>query len=149
MHLFQYHHNKHRTQRRGVAIIMVIAFYAVAVAMVGVWVRSALDHQQQVRRWHEKTQATWLAEAGMRRAVARISYDEHYAGERWLIESAKLGGQFSADVLIQIEPVEEIPNLIRIIATAHYPAGEQKRTQSTMTLKYSLPTKTETTGESS
>jgi len=124
-----------RAPRRGVAIIMVIAFYAVAVAMMGVWVRSALSHQQQVRRWHEKTQATWLAEAGVRRAVARISSDEEYSGERWQIESTEIGGDHAAEVVLRIEPVEGTLGLVRITATAHYPAGQKKRVQSSKILE--------------
>jgi len=38
-------------QRRGVTIILVIAFYAIAVTLLGVWIRAVLAHRQQVIRW--------------------------------------------------------------------------------------------------
>ncbi len=145
----QHRRRKARVPRQGVAIIMVIAFYAVAIALIGVWVRSALDHQQQARRWHEKTQVNWLAEAGVRRAVAIISNDKNYTGERWLIESAEIGGDHAAEIVIRVESVEGTRNARQIIATAHYPPGQQKRVQSTKTLEFSLPTITELSGESS
>ena len=167
---------RRRTQRRGVAIIMVIAFYAIAVTMIGVWVRSALGHQRQVRRWHEKTQATWLAEAGVRRAAARISKDSEFTGERWQIEAAELGGRFAAEVVIRIEhigsldrkddPSREPTSQFRIIATARYPANptdeqqrpanrqrrpanRQQRVQTTKAVVFTLPETTDRSGESS
>lgn len=137
---------RRRTERRGITIIMVIAFYAIAIAMIGLWVRSAFDRQQQVRLWQEKTQAAVLAEAGVRRAVALLDRDEKYAGELWAIEAEELASVTAAQVLIEIEhlaaqdadsqlPPDEQPR-IRITAIASLPPGENKRVQHTKTIEY-------------
>lgn len=145
------HVRKVRNLRRGVTTIPVIAFYGVALTLVGTWVHSALDHQQLVRRWHEKTQAVWLADAGLRRAIARVEADSAYDGERWQITAAQLGSLFDAEVEIQVKPLpqsdpsENDSDQVEIIAIARYPAGAAKRAQATKTTTYRMPVPTDQT----
>ncbi len=153
------HRRIRRCDRRGLTIIMVIAFYAIAVAMIGVWVRSALDRQQQVRRWHEKTQAVWLAESGVRRAVAQLTIANGYEGELWEISATELAGNHAAEVLITIErePAKSgVENestaaysQVTISATADYPAGDSKRVQHTKTTEHRISAIPTDSGESS
>lgn len=145
-----------RNKRSGLAIIMVIAFFAIAVAMIGVWVRSSLDTRQRVRRWHEKTQAVWLADAGVRRAMARIALDSEYRGEVWSIPAEEIGGKWPADVVIRVEPAskrtaknDSATKRVEITATAKYPAGLDKRVQHTSSTLFRLKMSDDKIGESS
>lgn len=149
-----------RHPRQGFAIIMVIAFYAISVALIGVWVRSAISRQQQVKRWQEKTQVTWLAEAGLRRAVARLAVDSAYAGEVWQIEGDDLGTDSPAEVEIRIDPLPQAaddetsntastPERVTIVAIARYPANQPTRAQQTKTARFRKPALIATSGESS
>jgi len=126
-----------RNPRRGVAILLVIAFYAVAITLFGVWIRAALSQQRQARLGHEKTQAIWLADAGIRRAAARLATDADYAGERWQIGAEQLGGNHAAEVEIRIEAIEPAgeDNRIRIVAIAQLPAGTSHQVERNQSRK--------------
>ena len=110
-------------RRHGVTIIIVIALFAVAMTMIGVWTRSALGHRRQMHRWHQRVQATWLADAGLRRAAARLAREgDLYKGELWQIDAESLSGQAAAEVAIRIEPTDDADR-VRIVATADYFSG--------------------------
>lgn len=136
------------SDRRGLTIIAVIAFYAIAMAMIGVWVQSAIDRHQQSRQWHEKAQAIWLSDAGVRRAIAHLARQQDYEGEVWQIDAEQLGGPESATVAIKVEAAET-DEPITVTATAVYPAGSKKRVQHTKSLEYRVPDTNKPSGESS
>ena len=138
-----------RKARRGVTIIIVLAFFAIAIALLGVWIRTALTQRRQLQRWHQRCQATWLADAGLRRAAARIAgAGAAYEGERWHIGARSLGGKEAAEVAIRIEnmtdpdstgdPSEATSRRVRIVATADYPAGPRRRVRFTKTTEIIL-----------
>jgi Tfp pilus assembly protein PilX len=138
-----------RNARRGVTIIIVLAFFAIAITMLGVWVRAALTQRRQMQRWHQRAQATWLADAGVRRAAARLAGEgTAYQGERWYIGAGSLGGEEDAEVAIRIEhgtdsgftedPTGESSRRVRIVATADYPAGPRRRVRFTKTTEIIL-----------
>jgi len=137
-----------RSPRRGVAIIAVIALYAVAITMIGAWIHTALSHQRQARLRHEKMQTTWLADAGLRRAAAQLIKDSSYRGEHWMIESDQLGGKHAAAVEIRIEaipPASEETELdnesavrVRIVATAELPPGTGRHARHTKSTEVDL-----------
>jgi len=150
---------KVKTSRKGGAIIVVIAFYAIAITMMGVWIRSALTHQRQISRWQQRTQTVWLAESGVRRAAARIAEDAHYEGETWHISASELGGRNAAEVVIVVEQVknEEGPEvkvdqsktLVRITATATYPFDSQQKNRITKTIIINPPGTSDQSGATS
>ena len=137
-----------RSQRQGTTIIVVIAFYAVAVTLFAVWIRTTLSHQRQARFWHEKVQATWLADAGMRRAAARLTIDPDYSGEHWQIEADQLGSNQAAAVEIRIEKIESpsetiklvdgTANRVRIVTIAELPVGNNRHVRRTKSTEISL-----------
>lgn len=147
------HQQKVRRDRLGASIIIVIAFYAIAMTMIGIWMRSALRQHQVVRRWHEKTQALWLAEAGVGRAVARLQADRDYRGERWQIAANQLDDRLAAEVEIRVEAEKDANEIMvtgfRIVAVARLPAGDLTRAQATKTTDYRLSPAGEVPGESS
>lgn len=138
---------RNRPVRHGLTMIILIAFFAVSTTMLSVWLRSAVDHRRQMVRWHRRSQASWLADAGVRRAAARLLREgSEYQGEHWRIDSAELGGRFAAEVVIRIEFDDQIDEIVaeptkrlRIIATADYPADSELRARSTKSVAFQLP----------
>jgi len=129
-----------RNPRHAVTIIVVIAFYAIAVAMFGSWIRSTLGHQKQARHWHEKSQATWLADAGLRRAAAQLTSNTNYTGEQWQIEADQLGGKHTAAIQIRVEAVKESNGQFQISATAEYPAEKLQHARITKSTNFEIAT---------
>ena len=138
-----------RKARRGVTIIIVLAFFAIAITLLGVWIRTALTQRRQLQRWHQRCQATWLADSGLRRATARIAdAGTAYQGERWHIGARSLGGKEAAEVAIRVESMIDFDSngeptglssrRVRITATADYPAGPQRRARFTKTTEIIL-----------
>ena len=90
--------------RRGIAAIIVIAVLAMTMAFAGVWARRIVMERRAARRAEEQQQARWLAEAGVRRAAARLSADPASAGETWLIAAAEIDRPSPAEIEIVVEP---------------------------------------------
>ena len=107
--------------QRGFATIAIIAVLAILMMLAGVWTRTAARQARQMRRQEERAQAQWLAEAGVRRAAARLARDAAYTGEDWLIDAEELGRQHDAEVAIEVAPAEAAPGELRLIAKARYP----------------------------
>lgn len=127
-------------QRRGIAVIIIIAVLAMTMAFAGVWARRIVMEQRAARRAEEQQQARWLAEAGVRRAAARLSADPAYAGETWLIDAAEIDRPSPAEVEIVVEPGASATTVATLIAKARYPRGEP-RVRSTKTIKFTPPTR--------
>lgn len=136
------------THRRGGTIIIVIAFFAVAMALLASWVQSALTHQRQVRRWHQESQVVCLAESGVRRAVAQLAKDQNYRSEEWIIEADSLGGIHTAEVSILVEPIEgsdsseqteeEVASSVQITVVAIYPIEHKSKNKHTKSIEMDL-----------
>jgi hypothetical protein len=125
------------TQRRGAVTIIVIVLFAVTFALAAVWAKRLLAERRSQVRAEERIQTEWLAEAGVRRAAARLSANAEYDGEQWKIEPAEISRPKPASVLITVEPGAQ-PNEFRLIACARYP-HKQPRVQFTKTVAFSPP----------
>lgn len=135
----------------------MIAFYAVAMTLIAVWVQSALRDRRQVDLWHEHTQTTLLAEAGLRRAVARVNRSGNaYSGEQWQITSQELGLPHDAQVEIRITDIyqdeentaESASPRKRIVVVADYPVGRDRRNRVTKEIEIDTNSKqTNNTGD--
>lgn len=133
---------KRPMQRRGATMIVVIALFAVAVALMGVWIRGSLSHQHQVRRWHQQSQTIWLAESGLRRAAAQLASNPNYEKESWQIDADSLGGNHAAQVDIIVEALEQSEpavQSVRLTAVALYPVGHKLQNKHTKTIEIDLP----------
>jgi type II secretory pathway component PulK len=124
--------------RRGMAILVVIAVFGIVMAICAAWTKSALARLQHQQLAEQKAQATWLAEAGVRRGAALLSADSSYDGESWLVPAAELARLADARVEIEIEPADEPSPGTRITAVATYPA-QQPRVRVRKTVTFSLP----------
>jgi len=128
--------------RSGVAIIPVIAFYAVALTLIAVWVKGAIHEQRQVIRWHERSQTDYLARAGVQRAVARLVQEGNaYKGEQWHVPKQDIETLHDAVVEIRVTPSAAnnmntneptAPSeFVSIVAIADYPAGTERKVRVT------------------
>jgi hypothetical protein len=108
-------------RRRAMGVIPVIAALAIAVTMCAVWTKSCLLQHREQLLGELRTQARWLAEAGVRRGAAQLAVDSEYRSETWLIDAAELGERRAATVEIRVEPSADEPRRVRIRAAARLP----------------------------
>jgi Tfp pilus assembly protein PilX len=91
--------------------------------------------ERLARHERQRTQAWWLAEAGLERAIAQLQLDAAYRGETWSIDAAELGRSDGALVEIQVRGDAALGPSREIVATAHYPAGSAA-TRQTRTIQW-------------
>lgn len=124
--------------RRGVAVIIVIAVLAMTMAFAGVWARRIVMERRAARRAEEQQQARWLAEAGVRRAAARLAADPAYAGEVWAIAADEIDRPADAEIELTVEPGDSADAPVTVVAKARYPRDEP-RVRSTKTIQFTPP----------
>lgn len=127
-----------RRPRRGAVLIALLAVFAIFATVAGVWARSIVRERRQQRLQEELVQVRWLAEAGVRRAAARLSADPAYVGETWQIEAPQLSRPESAAVVIRVEATDGPAGQVRLVARAVYPRGKARMRQ-TKTVVFNLP----------
>lgn len=132
------HRSRSVSRRRGIAAIIVIAVLAMTIAFAGVWARRIVMERRAARRAEEQQQARWLAEAGVRRAAARLSADPAYTGETWLIDAAEIDRPSSAEIEISIVPGDSATAPATLVAKARYPLDEP-RVRSTKSIIFTPP----------
>lgn len=109
------------SRRAGFAAVVVLVVFAVVMSLCGAWLKNAMTSARQQRLSEERLQAAWLAEAGVRRGAARWTADAGYAGEEWRLSGEEISRPAGAVVIIRIEPIEDEPNQVQIVARARYP----------------------------
>jgi Tfp pilus assembly protein PilX len=130
--------NRPTSHRRGAVLIVLLAVFAVTMALAGLWARRIVSEHRLAHRVAQRAQAQWLAEAGVRRAAAQLTADPNFTGEEWSIAADDLGQSYSALVVLSIEPVADAPGSYRITAEARCP--EQKpRVRITKTVAFTPP----------
>jgi Tfp pilus assembly protein PilX len=124
--------------RRGIVLIAVVALFAISLTLFGVWAKAAVGHQKRLRNQQYRVQAMRLAEAGLRRAVARRLDDSQYDSEVWRIPAAMLDTSNAAEVRIRVKAGEAAGTLL-YEATAEFPAGAVRRAQITRRVEANQP----------
>ena len=120
--------------RRGIVLIALMIFLAVATMLVLSWLKIAGLERRQLRSLQERAQAEWLAESALERAAARLSADPEYTGETWKLTPDELSGRDEAEVLIRVEPVADESQNREIVVRADYPVAADRRHRRTKTL---------------
>lgn len=127
-----------QSHRRGAVLIVLLAVFAVTIGLAGVWTRRIVSEHRRLHRVGQQVQARWIAEAGVRRAVARLAADPQFDGEEWGIAADELGQNYSAAVILRVEPSDGAPGNFRITAEARCPK-QDPRVRITKTVTYSPP----------
>ena len=111
----------------GVVLIVVLVCLAVATAISVLVVRQIVMERQGVQMNQRGLQASWLAEAGVERAVARLAANPNYAGETWLVPAKELAADDDAVVKIQVETVAGQPLRRSVRVEADFAAASDYR----------------------
>ena len=113
--------------RRGMLAIAVLVCLIVLTIIAGTLLRVGVAQRDLVRDQERRLQAEWLAEAGLRRALARLEADPDYAGEIWNIDARDLGAADAATVAIAVARAPADANARTIRARADYPRDPPRR----------------------
>ncbi|MEX2176069.1 MAG: PilX N-terminal domain-containing pilus assembly protein [Pirellulaceae bacterium] len=112
------------SRRRGAALVMAMVALLVVSMVAAALVQTLLLSHRQAGRYADRTQAEWLAEAGLARARAQLAGDDAYRGETWL---APVADSEIAEVSIRVEPAtDEAPR--KIVVRALYPPAADPQT---------------------
>lgn len=117
--------------RRGMLTVAVLVCLLILTLIAGAILRVGAAHREDQRAGERRLQAEWLAEAGLRRAVARLAADPGYAGETWEIPARELDSADDATVTIAVEKPAGDPKRRTIRARADYPRDPPRRARST------------------
>ena len=115
----------------GAVVIVILVMFTIATAILGIWAKTIMMQHRQTRIRNHAIQARWLAESGLRRAVARRGAEPDYSGETWLILPDVLSGRDGGRVEIVVEPMPDAPDSLRITARADYPDAPIRRVRHT------------------
>ena len=117
-------------QRRGVVLIVVLACVAIISILLGTMIKGTLDWRRQVRYETWNSQAGWLAESGLRKAVHELNLNSKYAGEVWHLKEAD-GLSWPASIDIKVTD-ESQQKTIEVVATFAEETGRPIRARRTL-----------------
>lgn len=123
--------------RRGMLAIAVLLCLMILTLIAGALLRVGAAQREEVRARERRLQAEWLAEAGLRRALARLASDPGYSGETWNIEARELDAADAATVTIAVERPAGEPKRRTIRARADYPRDPPRRARYTRQMTFS------------
>src|SRR5690606_1932738 len=131
-------------QQHGVVLICALVCLSVATALVVTTVQQSLGVRRQGRMQWQLRQTEYLLDAGIRRAVARLSADEDYAGETWQ-PAAALPGFASVAVEIDVLPSDEESSTRQVTVVARLSRSDSLafRTQRSQTFLHSFAAQAE------
>ena len=101
---------------RGFLLAMVLICMLVAVMLLAAMLQRVMLAQRQTRLRQRQIQTQWIADSAADLAVARLSFNEDYTGESWLIDSDPFSGEDSG-----LAEIEVVRNSQAIKVVAVYP----------------------------
>jgi Tfp pilus assembly protein PilX len=130
---------RHDRPRRGMLAVAVLVCLLVLAIIAGVLVRRGAAQRDEVRTLERRLQAEWLAEAGLRRALARLDVDPGYSGETWSIEARELGAADAATVAIAVERPAGDATTRTIRVRADFPRDPPRRARCSRQITITRP----------
>ena len=138
--------------RRGMTTVAVLVCLLIITLISGAVLKVGLAQRDMNRERERRLQAEWLAESGVDRALARLTFDHSYTGETWPITAGELGlperpataespGQAdrsAAIVTIAVESIAGEANRRRIRVQADYPPDPPRRSRHSKQLLIDL-----------
>lgn len=136
-----------RNRRGAVLVCAVVAMMIITGACVLLLRSSVLEHRELKRHEH-LSQANWLVQSGLDRAIARLRADANYTGETWHITATEMSAGESLEsnsamghaavVTIRVQSLAEPPGLTSIIVSADYPADSPGRVRSSQRIPLAI-----------
>jgi Tfp pilus assembly protein PilV len=123
-----------RRRRRGLTAVAVLVCLIIITMISGAVLKVGLARRQELRAQEHRLQAEWLAEAGIRRGLARSAADPAYTSETWEVAAQELDSPDSALVTITVGRVPGDTEHREIRAQADYPRDPTRRARHTRTL---------------
>jgi hypothetical protein len=114
-------HQPAATDRHGAILAGVIIILAMIMLLAGTMVKRIVASHHRGDAHQRHLQSMLLAEAGMRRAVARLAREPDYRGEQWVVTPEQLEGAWRADVDIEVEPVPDGTDSMAVTVECRYP----------------------------
>jgi len=130
--------NRRRPPRKGAVLLVAMILITVVLMLVLSWLQVAALQRRTFRALVARTQAEWLVESGIERAVAQLAADPQYAGETWKIPAENLHGQDAAEVTIEIQNVADEAQQRQISVRADYPLEPHRRQRRSKSLRITL-----------
>jgi hypothetical protein len=124
--------------RRSAILVAVVVVLTISLTLFGLWARALVQQRQRMRNLHLRVQAVRLAEAGVRRGLARRTIDPAYRQETWRVVASELDKIHDGEVRIRFVAGSEAATL-RCEATAVFPAGAVRRAQVTKQMEIPTP----------
>jgi len=117
---------------------MVLVALGLAAVIVGALLQLAGMERSLLTSRQQESQARWLAESGVERAVARLAADRQYAGETWSLTQDDLSGRGRGEVTIRVETDAASANRKLISVEADFPSDATSRKRYTKQLEMEL-----------
>lgn len=119
--------------RRGAALVIALVLLTVASLMSVLLLQTLMAHARQLQRLPWRLQAEALADAGMRRATARLAVAPDYTGETWAIAAHQLHDEYNS---ARVE-IRRDGDTVTVIA--HYPDREREANRVQITRQLQVP----------
>lgn len=115
------------TDRRGIALFLLLVFLGLAAVFLAGWVNSAAIARRADRLAQSRVQAAWLAESGVARAAAQLARDASYQGETWRTPADQLAGGYIGVVEITTKRAGDADNIghVQVLVEAQLRDGEE------------------------
>jgi Tfp pilus assembly protein PilX len=124
-----------KDRQRGTILICVLTCLLIVTGLAVAMVKSALNARKAVRSELQQAQAQFLLEAGIQRAVDRLSRDANYQGETWELPAASLNDSAPAIVIITVTAsADDSPAIVSVISQLPADSPLSVRRSHTFTL---------------
>lgn len=130
--------SRNRHPKHGLVLVILVVVMCMALALFGVWARQVVRAQRRLESRQYRAQAQRLAEAGVRRAIARLTDDANFKSESWSVPAEQLNGR--QDAVVRIEVVESpFETQLLCQATAEFPSGAARRATVAESIQVPVP----------
>jgi type II secretory pathway component PulK len=108
----------------GAVMVAALVCLLIVMSILGSMLHAALRAQRQLRVERDRRQVEFLLQAGVNRAVERLSTDSAFRGDTWSLPTEAIVGRGRGSVSSEVSPASNEQSWqIRIVA--EYPAGSE------------------------
>ena len=124
--------------RSGIALLVVLVALAIVSSIAITLLRLAMLHHRQAEHETSLAQSRWLAESALDRTAVQLKADAKFSGSIWSIAAKELNGRHTAQVTIEVKPIENQPQAREVTVIADFPTNVPHRTRSRVVRRIDL-----------